>query len=61
VKELISGGLAVYSGIITEKTKLVFRSRSAEFIIFLQMSKEMWEFTNDGQLYFEKAVCISSL
>jgi len=32
------------SGIITKKTKFVFRSRSSRIIWLLQMSAEMWDF-----------------
>ena len=45
------------SGIIQESTKFIFRSETAKFIIFVQMSQEMWEFDElDGELYFEKVV-----
>ncbi len=56
VRELLHAGQMVASGVITESTKLVFRSRSARFVVLLQMSREMWEFAQDGHLYFEKAV-----
>jgi hypothetical protein len=56
VKELLAGGVQQYSGLVTEHTKFIFRSRSARIIIFFQMSKEMWDYTEDGELYFEKAV-----
>jgi hypothetical protein len=56
VKELVANGVQKYSGLITEHTKFIFRSRSARFVLFFQMSKEMWDYTEDGELYFEKAV-----
>ena len=34
----------------------MFRSASASVFIFIQMSKEMWEFDINGDLYFEKTV-----
>ena len=34
----------------------MFRSGSASVFIFIQMSKEMWEFDISGDLYFEKTV-----
>jgi hypothetical protein len=43
-------------GYIDQDTKFVFRSRSAKFYLFFEMSREMWDFCDDGQLYFEKAV-----
>jgi hypothetical protein len=53
---LLAGGQQVVSGLITPNTKFIFRSRSAELMLFFQMSKEMWDFADDGMLYFEKAV-----
>ena len=43
-------------GLVTEGTKIIFRSESAKYFLFFQMSREMWEFDEDGDLYFEKAV-----
>lgn len=43
-------------GYITDNTRIIFRSESAKFFIFLQMCKEMWDFDEDGELFFEKAV-----
>ncbi|RUS26722.1 hypothetical protein BC938DRAFT_484206 [Jimgerdemannia flammicorona] len=45
-----------YCGYVTDDTRLIFRSESAKFFIFLQMCKEMWDFDEDGELFFEKAV-----
>ncbi|KAI8354026.1 hypothetical protein BD560DRAFT_407914, partial [Blakeslea trispora] len=56
VKRLFSNDEQITSGYVTETTKMVFRSASAKFFLFIQMSKEMWEFDEDGELYFEKAV-----
>eukprot|EP01132_Coremiostelium_polycephalum_P009876 gene9876-12114_t len=56
VEEIVSNGVKVSSGLIDESTKFVFRSRSAKFVLFIQMSKEMWNYSPDGELYFEKAV-----
>jgi hypothetical protein len=56
IRELLSSEQPVHSGYITPNTKIVFRSRSAEYIMLFQMSREMWDFAPDGQLYFEKAV-----
>jgi hypothetical protein len=41
-------------GVVTKDTKFAFRSRCAHFTILIQLSKEMWEFATDGNLYFEK-------
>lgn len=56
IRELLASEQPVHSGYITENTKIIFRSRSAEYIMLFQMSREMWDFAPDGQLYFEKAV-----
>ncbi len=61
MKDMVANGRSVASGLITEKSKFIFRSRSAKFFLYLQMSKEMWEFAEDGELYFEKAVSLLSL
>jgi hypothetical protein len=36
--------------------QVTFRSMTAQVNIFIQMSCEMWEFDNYGDLYFEKTV-----
>lgn len=49
-------GDIVTCGYIGEKTRLVFRSQSAMCTIYIQMSREMWEFDVNGEMYHEKAV-----
>ncbi|KAL1915959.1 uncharacterized protein VTP21DRAFT_6347 [Calcarisporiella thermophila] len=56
VKEIYINGESVASGYITANTRIVFRSKSAKYILFIQMSREMWEFDEDGELRFEKCV-----
>lgn len=51
-----SQGDRVACGVITEDTKIVFRSNTSMVYLFLQMSSEMWDFDVHGDLYFEKAV-----
>jgi len=51
-----SQGDLVACGVITEDTKIVFRSNTSMVYLFLQMSSEMWDFDVHGDLYFEKAV-----
>ena len=46
------------SGIITKKTKFVFRSRSSRIIWLLQMSAEMWDFDRVNAQYCSYAICI---
>eukprot|EP01112_Ceratiomyxa_fruticulosa_P006591 TRINITY_DN17413_c0_g1_i1.p1 TRINITY_DN17413_c0_g1~~TRINITY_DN17413_c0_g1_i1.p1 ORF type:complete len:255 (-),score=21.56 TRINITY_DN17413_c0_g1_i1:63-827(-) len=56
VEVMITRGQQVSSGLITENTKFVFRSRSARFFLLIQLSKEMWEFDDCGEIYFEKLI-----
>lgn len=51
-----SGGERVACGVITDDTKVVFRSSTSMVYLFIQMSSEMWDFDIHGDLYFEKAV-----
>ena len=44
------------SGIFTSKTKTIYRSRSAQVYIFIQLCQETWEFDEDGERYSEKVV-----
>lgn len=56
VYEMWSQGDRVACGVITEETKIVFRSSTSMVYLFLQMSSEMWDVDIHGDLYFEKAV-----
>ncbi|KAI4460798.1 dep domain containing protein 5 [Holotrichia oblita] len=56
VYEMWSQGDRVACGVITDDTKVVFRSSTSMVYLFLQMSSEMWDFNIYGDLYFEKAV-----
>jgi hypothetical protein len=49
-------GSSVKCGVVHTDTKLIFRSRSARVFWLIQVSEEMWEFADDGLLYYEKAV-----
>lgn len=44
------------SGVFTSKTKTIYRSKSAQFYIFIQLCQETWEFDEDGERYYEKVV-----
>ncbi|PWN18847.1 hypothetical protein BCV69DRAFT_284821 [Microstroma glucosiphilum] len=46
----------VSSGYVAPETKTIFRSESAKYHLFIQLGKEMWDFDEDGELYYEKAV-----
>lgn len=54
--EMWAKGGRVACGMITENTKIVFRSSTSNMYIFVQMSSEMWDFDIHGDLYFEKAI-----
>ncbi|KAH8555450.1 hypothetical protein BGW37DRAFT_525517 [Umbelopsis sp. PMI_123] len=56
VKRLFSKDGLVKSGYVDSSTRAIFRSGSAKFFLFIQMSREMWDFDEDGELYFEKVV-----
>lgn len=56
VYEMWSQGDRVSCGVISEDTKVVFRSSTSMVYLFIQMSSEMWDFDIHGDLYFEKAV-----
>ncbi|KAF7723038.1 vacuolar membrane-associated protein iml1 [Apophysomyces ossiformis] len=56
VKKLWTDDREVTSGYINGSTRMIFRSGSAKYFVFIQMSREMWEFDEDGELYFEKVV-----
>ena len=47
---------SVMSGYMDASTKSIFRSESARCSLFLQMSSEMWEFDESGELYYEKVL-----
>jgi len=56
VYEMWSQGEKVACGVVTDDTKIVFRSSTSQVYLFIQMSSEMWDFDIYGDLYFEKAV-----
>lgn len=54
VQDLVKAGKVIKSGIVTSRTKIVCRSRSARIFWLVQISAEMWEFDERGNLLFEK-------
>ena len=54
--ELTAKGNHVQSGVITNKTNVIFRSKSARIFWLIQISSEMWMFDQNGDLYFEKVL-----
>ncbi|CAH1800397.1 unnamed protein product [Owenia fusiformis] len=56
VGEMWAKGEKVTCGVVTDDTRLAYRSLTAVYNLFIQMSLEMWDFDPYGDLYFEKAV-----
>lgn len=48
VKTIYVDGQSVSSAYFSETTVPVFRSESARYVLFIQMSKEMWDFDSEG-------------
>ncbi|DAZ94313.1 TPA: hypothetical protein N0F65_012082 [Lagenidium giganteum] len=53
VLELRAGTDKVRSGVISERTRFAFRSRTSRVMWLIQLSPEMWEIANNGKLYLE--------
>ncbi|KAJ2726449.1 vacuolar membrane-associated protein iml1 [Coemansia sp. Benny D115] len=56
VRRIYKDNVQIPCGYIDSSTQPIFRSESGRFIIFIQMSEEMWAYQEDGNLCFEKAV-----
>lgn len=56
VKEIYVNGTRSSCGFVTHKTRTIFRSETAKCFIFIQMSRDMWEFDEDGDMFAEKCV-----
>jgi hypothetical protein len=50
------GGERFSSGIVTSKTKTIYRSKSSQVYLFIQLCAETWQFDEDGERYYEKIV-----
>ncbi|KAL4896222.1 vacuolar membrane-associated protein iml1 [Aspergillus ambiguus] len=48
VKNIFTRGEKVLSGYFSPQTIPVFRSESAKYVLFIQMSREMWDFDSEG-------------
>jgi DEP domain-containing protein 5 len=51
-------GKKIRSAFFSTNTKPIFRSESARFVLFIQMSREMWDFDSEGsgEIMFTKVV-----
>ncbi|KAK3077053.1 hypothetical protein LTS18_011341, partial [Coniosporium uncinatum] len=58
VKNVYVNGQKKRSAYFAPDTKPIFRSESARFVLFLQMSREMWEFDveGSGEIMFNKVI-----
>ena len=58
VKNVFVRGQKVQSAICTPSTKPIFRSESARYVLYVQMSKEMWDFdgSGSGEIMFSKVI-----
>ncbi|EGC47510.1 vacuolar membrane-associated protein IML1 [Histoplasma capsulatum var. duboisii H88] len=48
VKSIYIDGKKALSGYFSPRTIPIFRSESARYVLFIQMSKEMWDFDSEG-------------
>jgi hypothetical protein len=58
VKCVYVKGRKVQSAFFSTNTKPIFRSESARYVLFIQMSREMWDFDSEGsgEIMFNKVV-----
>ncbi len=57
-REIRHGNFSAKSGIVTEKTNITFRSRSARIVWLVQLSSEMWEYSSPYERQYEpESVC----
>ena len=58
IKTIYVHGEKVQSAFFSRFTKPIFRSESARYILFIQMSKEMWDFDAEGtgEIMFDKVI-----
>ncbi|KAG8869350.1 vacuolar membrane-associated protein iml1 [Serendipita sp. 405] len=48
--------LEVKGAFVSPETKIVYRSLTARCTIFIQLCRELWDFADDGERYYEKVV-----
>jgi len=58
VRAIYVNGAKAKSAMFTPNTRPIFRSESARFVLYIQMSKEMWEFetTCSGDIVAERVI-----
>ncbi|KAL1303598.1 hypothetical protein AAFC00_006962 [Neodothiora populina] len=58
IKNIYSSGRRISSAYFSSDTKPIFRSESAKYVIYIQMSREMWDFDAEGsgEIMFSKVI-----
>lgn len=56
VKGIYKNGKEIISGYVSPQTKVVYRSKSAKVVLLIQLSREMWNFEETGEILFHKLV-----
>ncbi|KAF2083584.1 hypothetical protein K490DRAFT_51305 [Saccharata proteae CBS 121410] len=58
IKNVFVDGQTTHSAYFSTTTKPVFRSESARYVLFIQMSREMWNFDTEGsgEIMFNKVI-----
>jgi hypothetical protein len=57
-REIRHGNYSAKSGIVTDKTMITFRSRSARIIWLVQLSSEMWDYSSPYEHQYEpESIC----
>ena len=58
IQNIFVQGRKMQSALFHPSTKPVFRSESARYVLFIQMSKEMWDFDAEGsgEIMFDKVI-----
>ncbi|KDO23094.1 hypothetical protein SPRG_11938 [Saprolegnia parasitica CBS 223.65] len=59
ITEMVFENDNVTSGVLTAKTCFVYRSKSSRVFWLVQVSPEMWDMANDGDLYAEELLRIA--
>ncbi|CDZ97520.1 Uncharacterized conserved protein, contains DEP domain [Phaffia rhodozyma] len=54
IKNIYINQRKISSSFMSARTKTIYRSASARCVLFLQLCKEMYEFDEDGERYYEK-------
>lgn len=56
ISDIYRNGKKVNSAYIGSNTRIIYRSESSRMVYFLQISAEMWQFEESGQVMFHKMI-----